>query len=515
MQDDIEQQQLEALGPENMFRSLVENSHAGIFLIDSSFRLTYANNRLAEILGFSQKEIVGSDFRRFLDEESKKLVADRYTRRQKGETLPSRYEFYFIRQDGRRRCAELSSAVYKDLAGKVHTVGQMLDVTERKNAEEELKRAHDELEIRVEQRTAELQRTNILLQQEIEEHKKTQEALRISESKYRHLIEAANTIILEMDPRGNVIFVNKYAQDFFGYSEEEMLNHGVVGTIVPPKDSAGRDLELMIEGIVKHPENYLHNENENIRRNGDRVWIIWTNQPMYDEEGRLKEILCIGINRTEQKKAEEILARQLKEKAAIEERTRLARDLHDAVSQTLFSASLIAEVLPRLWGRDPEEGRKRLEEIRQLTRGALAEMRTLLLELRPASLADAEMSDLLRQLAESITGRARIPVAVKVNGRCELTPEVKVALYRIAQESLNNVAKHAAASRAIISLNCQSNGIELVISDNGKGFDTEHIRAESLGLGIMHERARSVGAQLNIESQPEVGTSVIVRWVAL
>lgn len=513
MQDEIEQaQQMEDLDPENMFRSLVENSHAGIFLIDSSFRLTYANSRLAEILGYSQKEIVGSDFRRFLDEENKKLVADRYIRRQRGENLSSRYEFYFIRKDGKKRCAELSSAVYKDQRGNIHTVGQMLDVTERKNAEDELLSAHDELEIRVEQRTAELQRANDLLHQEIEEHKKTQEAFRLSEWKYRHLIENANTIILEMDPEGNVIFVNKFAQDFFGYAEDELLNHGVVGTIVPARDAAGKDLEKMIRDIRHHPENYLHNENENMCRNGDRVWIIWTNQPIYDEEGQLKEIVCIGINRTEQKKAEELLALQLKERAAIQERTRLARDLHDAVSQTLFSSSLIAEVLPRLWERDPLEGRKRLEEIRQLTRGALAEMRTLLLELRPAALVDAEMGDLLRQLAESITGRARIPVSVEVIGHCELTPEIKVALYRIAQESLNNVAKHSEASQAKVSLNCHLKGIKLIISDNGKGFYMKDLRAESLGLNIMHERAQAIDAQLDIESQPAEGTRVIVLW---
>ena len=105
------------------------------------------------------------------------------------------------------------------------------------------------------------------------------------------------------------------------------------------------------------------------------------------------------------------LYEQAQELATVQERQRLARDLHDAVSQTLFSASLIAEVLPRLWERNPDEGRKRLEEIRQLTRGALAEMRTLLLELSPAALVDADLGDLLRQLAESITGRARIPVS--------------------------------------------------------------------------------------------------------
>ena len=350
--------------------------------------------------------------------------------------------------------------------------------------------------MRVKERTAELQKTNVILQEEIELHNMTLEALHQSEVKYRHLIDNANSIIMEMDPKGNIVFFNKFAQEFFGYTEIEILGRNVVGTIVSPADSAGKDLVKMIDDIIEHPESYLHNENENVLRNGEKVWIIWTNQPIYDEDNHLKEILCIGINRTEQKKAEDLIAQQLKERAAIQERSRLARDLHDAVSQTLFSASLIAEVIPKLWERNPEEGQRRLEEIRQLTRGALAEMRTLLLELRPAALTDAELGDLLRQLSESITGRARIPVMVEIQGRCEMSPEVKVALYRIAQEALNNVAKHSKATRAEVTLHCQPQGVNLIISDNGKGFDTQGVQAESLGLGIMIERTKGIGARL-------------------
>jgi signal transduction histidine kinase len=206
------------------------------------------------------------------------------------------------------------------------------------------------------------------------------------------------------------------------------------------------------------------------------------------------------------------LYEQGQELAAVRERQRLARDLHDAVTQTLFSASLIAEVLPRLWEHNPKEGRRRLAELRELARGALAEMRTLLLELQPATLTETGLGDLLRQLAESIIGRARVPIKLEANGEWEPPAAVKVALYRIAQEALNNVAKHANATQAVVSLHCQPGEVVLRVSDDGLGFDPENVSPEHLGLGIMRERAEAISATLTIESQPGHGTRVVVVW---
>ncbi|MGD8472660.1 MAG: PAS domain-containing protein [Anaerolineae bacterium] len=203
---------------------------------------------------------------------------------------------------------------------------------------------------------------------------------------------------------------------------------------------------------------------------------------------------------------------QAEESAVAAERSRLARDLHDAVTQTLFSSSLIAEVLPRIWEQNPEEARRRLAELRELTRGALAEMRTLLLELRPSALEESKLADLLRQLAESITGRARVPVTLEVEGECRLEVEVKIALYRIAQEALNNVAKHAGASAASIRLSCQPEQVELQVHDDGLGFDPANLSPNSLGLGIMRERVEAIGAVLTIESRPGSGTKIEVLW---
>jgi len=198
--------------------------------------------------------------------------------------------------------------------------------------------------------------------------------------------------------------------------------------------------------------------------------------------------------------------------AVLEERQRLARNLHDAVNQSLFSAGLIAEVLPRLWDRDQQEARRSLEDLRRLTRGAQAEMRALLAELRPSTLTDSSLSDLLRQLGNAFSGRTNIPVVVTVTGEFFLPAEAQVAFYRVCQEALYNVAKHAKASQVEIDLKQDGAVIELRIRDDGQGFDPEQILSGHYGLSMMRERAEAAGALLSVTSQPGHGTELTIRW---
>jgi PAS domain S-box-containing protein len=202
-----------------------------------------------------------------------------------------------------------------------------------------------------------------------------------------------------------------------------------------------------------------------------------------------------------------------RELATLEERQRLAQNLHDAVNQSLFSAGLIAEVLPRLWERDPIEARRSLEDLRRLTRGALAEMRVLLAELRPSTLTDGDLGDLLRLLSNAFTGRTNIPVAVRINGEGSLPAETQVVVYRICQEALNNIAKHADASQVEIELNRDMDRLELHIRDNGRGFVTSELTPPGhYGLGMMRERAETVKAVLTLSSRPGHGTEITLCW---
>jgi signal transduction histidine kinase len=148
-----------------------------------------------------------------------------------------------------------------------------------------------------------------------------------------------------------------------------------------------------------------------------------------------------------------------------------------------------------------------------LTRGAQADMRLLLAELRPSTLTDAELGDLLRLLGNALAGRTNIPISVSVAGEAKLPADVKVAFYRLCQEGLNNIAKHSGASRVDIQLQGEAGAVELRIRDDGRGFDPEQATPGHYGLSMMRERATAVGATLTITSQPGDGAEIVVRWV--
>ena len=245
------------------------------------------------------------------------------------------------------------------------------------------------------------------------------------------------------------------------------------------------------------------------RVSGGLILLFENHHAFKDEELHLASLLA---DQASLAIANAQLRAQAEQSAVAAERSRLARDLHDAVTQTLFTTSLIADVLPRIWERNPEEGKARLEQIRQLTRGALAEMRTLLLELRPATLTETNLTDLIRQLCLAFTGRTQIQVDVSVEGEFVLPPDVQVAFYRIAQELLNNVAKHAQASRVTVRLTEVAGQVLLRVSDDGKGFDLQSMSSGHMGLGIIRERATAIGATMDVDSRPGGGTVADIFW---
>ena len=201
-------------------------------------------------------------------------------------------------------------------------------------------------------------------------------------------------------------------------------------------------------------------------------------------------------------------------KTADQVRDHLARELHDAVTQSVYSASLIAQALPTIWQRSPDEGLVGLGQLQRLVRSALAELRILLYELRPGTLAGVGLDQLLDRLGDSLAGQA--DVTVEIDARIDEPPpaEVKEALYRIAQEAFNNIAKHARAHRVIASAVTGRWGAVLEVEDDGVGVDVDAIEGDHMGLAIMRERAEEIGAEFRIDRIEPSGTRLSVRWVA-
>jgi signal transduction histidine kinase len=202
-----------------------------------------------------------------------------------------------------------------------------------------------------------------------------------------------------------------------------------------------------------------------------------------------------------------------REDAMAQERQRLARELHDSVSQLLFSASVTAEALPLLLRHSPEASEEALKQVARLTKGALAEMRTLLVELRPNTMAEIDLSILLSYLVGSLQTHTGAVVDYQVHGQSyDLPPEVKIALYRIAQEALTNIVKHAGARHVEFMLTFTEFGVAMTIEDDGAGFAPEQVRPEHLGLRIMRERADNTGVLLRICAARQTGTRIEARW---
>jgi PAS domain S-box-containing protein len=331
-----------------------------------------------------------------------------------------------------------------------------------------------------------------------------QEALNEKSSYLDNILSSATEdAIVTTDLDFRITYFNPVAEKFYGLLAGEAVGK-LVSEIRPvnPTDEAFR------HGLTNLRDDGEHRYETIVEIDGQLRDIRSRLSGIYNQEGDLIGYARFSRDVTDRMRSEKV-SRDL---AVLEERQRLADDLHDAVTQMLFSASLISDVLPRVWQQNPDEGMQNLAKLRRLTREALLEMRMLLLEMRPDNLIEKDLAELLVQLSGAITTRSGLPVDVQLAGEFTPPPEVQVALYRIVQEALNNIAKHAEATRAIITMQRQVTSISLCISDDGIGFDPDDIRSGHLGMVIMRERAEKVGAELTIDSVLGEGTQVNVFW---
>lgn len=422
------------------------------------------------------------------------------------------------------------------------------DQTERKRAQEALRQAHDELEIRVEERTEELVIANAQLKREIEERILAEAAEREQRTLAEALRDTAAALNSTLDLNevskrilANVGQVMPHDSASIMYVNEAGLAQvvHVQGTASPEEVESLKQIQFQMENtpnlrqVIETREPFIINDTH--------TYTGWINHPAHNwirsniSTPLISEDMIIGflildsaepgffndthveILRTFADQAaiairNARLYEQAQELAVIEERQRLARDLHDAVSQTLWSASLLTDTLPALWEVNQQEGRHTLTELQGLIRGALAEMRTLLLELRPETLVEKDLEQLIRQLINSLVGRTGIEATLNTIGKPDLPPKVHEAIYRITQESINNIMKHAEATELHIEMICEANQIAISIQDDGHGYDIDNILPGHLGIGIMKERAAAVDAKLVIDSVLGTGTTIRVMW---
>jgi PAS domain S-box-containing protein len=511
--DDMKRTQLELRESEERFRATFENSAIGMGLIRTDGKILKVNDAVCRISGYSAEELQQKYDQENVVPEDRGIDRDLLAALMAGERDSYEVEKRYVRKNGEVFWARINiSAVRNPDRSTAYLVGMIED---------------------------------------IDAQKKTWANLQESEARFRAIFEnvAIGVAIMSLDRKP--LALNQVVEHITGYTREELLHLDPFELVLPEDRSmdadsfqeliSGKRDSFVMERRYRHKEGhifwarinyslvrdlmgrpgYLIGMIEDIDGQKNAAERLAAQEAEYRQtleqkvEARTHELTLIN-RRLEDEVAQRLkVERALAEKAAqdaiLSERSRLARDLHDAVTQTLFSTSLIAEVLPELWEINPAEGEKRLAELRQLTRGALAEMRTLLMELRPDSLVQIPLPNLLRQLCESLIGRARLPIQFSAEGHTAVPPDVKIMLYRITQEALNNIVKHAKATKVIVTLSL-GEPVRLVIIDDGSGFELASVLPDHMGLRIMRERAESIGATCSIYSQPGEGSQITVIW---
>ncbi|NWF68401.1 MAG: GAF domain-containing protein [Chloroflexi bacterium] len=446
--------------------------------------------------------------------------------------------------------AELERQVQEQTAALTRaTVALKSQITERETAARKLRKAYNHLEAHLQEHIAYQSRLNQRLQEQIEAQKRTQaleqgeraltEALRDTLATMSSTLDLDKILdhILDTIKRvtpydgANVLFVESDLVRVVrqrGYIEKGLEKAWLSQRIPLAKLVALQQLieigkPLAIADTTTSPmwigfpglDWVNSNVTAPIRANGTILGFLSLDSatPGYFTQAHAERLQSFADQAAIAIQNARLLGRA-KQAAVTAERSRLANELHDTISQTLWSVSLITERLPAIWEFDVEEGRRTLATVHQLAQNALEEMRALLLELRPSALTDEKLGDLIRQLAGIIANRAGLKISVQIEDLEPVPSEVHFVFYRVAQEALNNTAHHALASHIEIHFSSHSGRVELTIQDDGTGFDPTEIGPDHLGLRIMKDRVQSIGGALEITSYKGEGTLIKVSWVA-
>jgi PAS domain S-box-containing protein len=356
-------------------------------------------------------------------------------------------------------------------------------------------------------------------------HEATQRLER-SERKYRELVENANSIIMRITPEQTITFFNEYAQTFFGFDAGEVVGRNVVGTIAREVDSEGRDLRALLRDVSEHPETHGSNENENVCKDGRRVWVHWANRAIRDDQGNVVEILCVGTDITRRREMEaEALRyqqrlRELTERLVVteeEERWRISRYIHDTIIQNLALSCIRLGTMekPLVAARQNEEADK-LHQVGKLLEEAIEECRMVMSDLTPALLYELGLGPALKDLAQQQGEKHHLTITVEVDGLPELENPLRGLLFMSAREFVMNALKHAGPCAIHVTAGVRGTDVVIQVEDNGRGFDSTVAPAHpdrhgGFGLFSIRQRLEGLGGHLDIRSTPGQGATATIR----
>lgn len=360
---------------------------------------------------------------------------------------------------------------------------------------------------------AQLQQRNRQLEAEIAERQRAETALRESERRYARLVETAHDVIFWLAPDGRIAAINPAFEKITGWRRADWLGRPFAQLIHPD------DVALAVERFYailkgKTPEVWQYR----VRKADGQYAVGEFTLAREMKDGKPAGVFGIGRDITERKRAEEAL-KNLSRKilhAQEDERRRISRELHDEVGQSLTAISVALAALKRNGASASPDALKKIAAIQQLLETTMETVHRFARELRPAMLDELGLIPALRSHVKSFAERTGVRARFSADPTAEhLSDDQKTAVFRIVQESLTNVAKHARASRVKISLRRNGNGVCVEIADNGKSFRAKpEIAAKQkqrLGLLGMQERVRLVNGQFSIQPEPGRGTTVRVN----
>jgi PAS domain S-box-containing protein len=393
------------------------------------------------------------------------------------------------------------------------------DVSQQKYAERVLQDYNEELEKQLQERTKDLRKTNVALQGEIRGHLRDEDALRQSEKKYTCLVETTLTGLFVLQDE-HIVFCNNRLAEIFGYSQEGISRLNALQLFPLEASLTGAALNGPIKGAA-----WLSDERvvSGITSDGKTIWL----QRNLTRVDCLNESMIMGnvIDITEQKNTEDALRLSQRElqilserllQAQEAERKRIASELHDSVGQSITAIKFGMENAMREYeGTLPQSGRLYLQGAIEKLRDTVDEVRNISMNLRPSMLDDLGLQATISWFTREY--KSHFP-AISVGTQIEieesdLSDARKVVIFRVVQESLNNIAKHAEASNVSVELLSAGDMLTLSVKDDGKGFSLDTVyTGQGFGLSSMRERVKLTAGAFAIESTPGVGTLVHATW---